>query len=373
MKIKKFVAASMPEAMKQIRADLGSDAVILQSKEIQQGGVLGLFKKKKIEVVAALDPQPIPVNRRPETVSSGPPPINHIQPKQIGHQEDVLSEIKHLKKILEQQAKQSETGFLPDYQLMYEYLRDQEVEEQLAKELIESIINKYQNIEQSLTPEIVVTQLRDEIENRLHHVSFEGIAYDQKVIQFAGPTGVGKTTTLAKIAANCILKDHKRVAFITTDTYRIAAIEQLKTYARILNVPVEVAYTIKDYHEAIKKLSAYDTILVDTAGRNFRDEKYIQELEENIGLQTKTYLVLSLTAKPNDIMDIFKQFQHLAIEQVIFTKADETMQYGSMINIALNGQAGIAYVTNGQDVPDDILKPSPELITDYVLGGYLDE
>lgn len=373
MKVKKFIAASMPEIMKKIRADLGSDAVILHSKEIRRGGFLGLFKKKMIEVVAALDPQPIMKQEQPRSLPNHVPLPNHSQERRIDDNAEVLNEIKYLKKILEHQAKQSDHGYLPDYQFIYQYLLSQEVEDQLAKELIDSVIRKHEDGSQSLTPEIALTQLREVLGERLRDVSFKGITYDRQVVQFAGPTGVGKTTTLAKIAANCILVDRKKVAFITTDTYRIAAIDQLKTYAKILDVPIEVAYTIKDYREAIEKFSIYDIILVDTAGRNFRDEQYIADLQKNIGSDTKTYLVLSLTAKPNDIIDIYKQFQHLSIEEIIFTKLDETMQFGSLINIVLNNKVGIAYLTNGQAVPDDILTPTPKIITDYILAGYSNE
>lgn len=373
MKVKKFIAATMPEIMKEIRADLGSDAVILSSKEVQQGGFLGLFKQKKIEVIAALDPQPMVPSKQVKEAAKKEPDFNQAHIKSAQSNIEVLNEIKYLKRILEQQAEQSESSYLPDYQLVYQHLLDQEIEKGLARELIESVISRHENTEQSITPKVIFDNLVEEIDQRLNEVSFQGITYDQQVIQFAGPTGVGKTTTLAKIAANCMLVDHKKVAFITTDTYRIAAIEQLKTYARILDVPVEVAYTIEDYNQAIRKFSTYDVILVDTAGRNFRDEKYIQELQENIGLNTKTYLVLSLTAKPNDVIDIYKQFQHLSIKEVIFTKLDETLQYGSMINLTLRYQIGIAYLTNGQDVPDDLVQPTSNIITDYILGGYLND
>jgi len=374
VKIKKFVATSMPEAMKQIRADLGADAVILNSKEIRQGGFLGLFKKRKIEVVAVLDPQPVVQNKR--EVGNNNLASNVATANDTESNSKVLSEIKYMKKILEQQVKQSNHRFLPDYQLAYQYLIEQEIEEGLAKELIESVITEHEKEEQSATRESVFTTLQTELKSRLKDVSFQGITYDQQIIQFVGPTGVGKTTTLAKIAANCMLIDKKSIAFITTDTYRIAAIEQLKTYARILDVPVEVAYTTEDYHQAVKKFSGYDLILVDTAGRNFRDEKYIKELEKNVDIDTKTFLVLSLTAKPNDIVDIYHQFQHLSIHEVIFTKLDETLQYGSMINIALKNKVGIAYLTNGQDVPDDLIRPNANIVSHYIineLSEYLNE
>src|SRR5699024_10942538 len=104
--------------------------------------------------------------------------------------------------------------------------------------------------------------------------------------------------------------------------------------------------------------------------------KYIKELEKNVDFDTKTFLVLSLTAKPHDIIDIYKQFHHLSIHEIIFTKLDETLQYGSMINIALKNKVGIAYLTNGQDVPDDLIKPNPDVVSHYIineLSGYLNE
>lgn len=375
MKIKKFVAATMPEAMKKIRDELGVEAVILNSKEVKTGGLFGLFKKRSIEVVAALDPQPITHRQKQEVAPLTPPKVksNTFEVKNNHNESDVLKEIKYLKKILEQQVTKDNSNYAIDYQLLYDFLLKQEVDDELAKDLIETVIKTHDGTKQTITVEQVITDLQLEIEERLAKISFQGMTYDQKVIQFVGPTGVGKTTTLAKVAANCMLKDGKKVAFITTDTYRIAAIEQLKTYARILDVPVEVAYTQEDYKHAIHKFSAYDVILVDTAGRNFRDHKYVEELQKNIGLDTNTYLVLSLTAKPKDIIDIYKQFDHLPIHQVIFTKLDETMQYGSMLNITLNHKTGIAYLTNGQDVPDDIIQPSPKKITDFILGGYFNE
>ena len=160
------------------------------------------------------------------------------------------------------------------------------------------------------------------------------------------------------------------MAFITTDTYRIAAIEQLKTYARILNVPLEVAYNVDDYKAAIAKLSDYDVILVDTAGRNFRDSKYITQLtnliDEVPGIFT--YLVLAITVKPKDLHDVFEQFKQIPLKEVIFTKVDETTQYGSMLSITLLNNIGIAYLTNGQDVPDDLIKPDPTSIGKLIVG-----
>lgn len=181
---------------------------------------------------------------------------------------------------------------------------------------------------------------------------------------------MGKTTTLAKAAADSILIHNKKVAFITTDTYRIAAIDQLKKYAEILNVPVEVAYNLEDFKKAAERFADYDVIFVDTAGRNFRNQEYVEDLSRIIEFNTEmeTYLVLSLTSKEKDMDDIYHQFSLIKIKQTIFTKADETSTYGTMLNFIIRHQVGVAYLTNGQDVPNDIETASPELIASKILG-----
>lgn len=369
MKIKKYIAGTMPEAMKQIRADLGSDAIILNSKEIKHGGIFGIFKKKKIEVIAALDKQPI---KETSNLEVDVQPVAPIVQKDDANSE-VLNEIKYLKKILEQQGVQSEAIYLPDYQLAYQHLIDQEVESIYAKEIMDTVVKNNEADEDMPSQEIIIQDVRLEIKKRLTEIKQEEVTSLYKVLHFVGPTGVGKTTTLAKIAANKMLNEKQKVAFITMDTYRIAAIEQLKTYARILDVPIEVAYSIEDYKNAVQKFESYDLILVDTAGRNFRDAKYVNELLGNMDQEIKTYVVLSLTAKPKDIIEIYDQFNHIEKKEVIFTKIDETRQYGSILNIALANQIRVAYITDGQDVPDDLIEPSPEVISNYIVRGYLDE
>ncbi|HLR74711.1 MAG TPA: flagellar biosynthesis protein FlhF [Virgibacillus sp.] len=376
MKVKKFIATTMPEAMQQIRTELGTEAVILQSKKIKQGGFLGFFQKSKFEVIAALDPQP--VSRKQEqdlNLQSEKKVKDSITTSSNSHEKDIISEIKHLKKMLEQQSLSDDDLFKPDYQIVYNYLLTQEVERDLAKDIINSVVEKHNLNEQSPHISEIVSHTEREIEQRLGLLSFEGMTYSSRIIHFIGPTGVGKTTTLAKLAARSMLLDKKKVAFITTDTYRIAAIEQLKTYARILDVPVEVAYSIEDYQDAIEKFSHVDLIFVDTAGRNFRHENYVQELTNQIQAydRVEALLVMSLTAKAQDIVHIYEQFSHLSQKKVIFTKVDETRQYGSMLNIALQHNIDIAYLTDGQDVPDDLIEPSAKLISNYIMSEYDDK
>ncbi|RDW17818.1 flagellar biosynthesis protein FlhF [Oceanobacillus chungangensis] len=373
MKMKKYIAPTMLEAMKEIRKELGPDAVILNSQEIQQGGILGLFKKKRIEVVAALDS--VPKQRKLEEKRMvQEKKLDHFLPQRANNESAiVLSELKQLKKMMEYQAEKV-NQYPIQYQEMYQHLLYHEISSTIARQIIDALIARHEAAEITADMDTVKRDTKELINEMLQDIPFNSIAYEKKVIQFVGPTGVGKTTTIAKIAANMILKDHKKVAFITTDTYRIAAIDQLKTYAKILNIPLEVAYSIPDYKRAVEKFHDYDVILVDTAGRNFRDEKYVRELEKSVAMQVAmdTYVVLSLTAKPQDIIEIYKQFRHLSVKEVIFTKLDETRQYGSMLNVVIDNQIGVAYVTNGQDVPDDLMKVSTERIAELLVGDFGD-
>lgn len=377
MKVKKYTAATMPEAMKQVRKELGTGAVILNSKEVKHKGFLGLFKKSRIEVVAAHDPDPIrPSNN--QMIQDKVADTTKTENKQDGSKKDsdnlVLEEIKQLKKMLHYST--DETSHYPmNYRLVYEGLIAQEVEPILAKQLVDKVMDKASDLEpENVNYRDIVNTLATVLKTELSGFPYKGIEDTKKIAQFVGPTGVGKTTTIAKIAAKCMLEDQKKVALITSDTYRIAAVEQLRTYAKILDVPMEVAYTADDFRQAFEKYANYDVILVDTAGRNFRDEQYIRQLKETTRPEWEmdTYLVLALTAKAEDITTIYDQFSQIGIKEVVFTKTDETRQYGSFLNISLGKQTGIAYATNGQDVPEDLLKLSPSLISDYIVDGLRD-
>ncbi|MFA1820658.1 flagellar biosynthesis protein FlhF [Virgibacillus oceani] len=373
MKVKKYAAATMPEVMKQIRNELGPEAVILNSRKVKHGGFLGLKKKSRIEVVAALDPQPLKENKQ-ELKQAAASVLPDEKSKITYPNDHILNEIYVLKKMIHQSTS-DKTKYPAEYQRVYMQLLEQEVEETVANKILDQVVKHHdsENIEPSYKR--IQQDVKTEILNQLKNLSFQPISTEQKIVHFVGPTGVGKTTTIAKVAAERILKEGRKVAFITTDTYRIAAIEQLKTYAKILQVPVKVAYTKEDYIHAVHTFADYDYILVDTPGRNFREKKYVNALIQSINtdFSINMYLVLSLTAKSNDNLEIYDQFQHLPINQVIFTKADETRQYGSMLNMTLEKNMGIAYIANGQDVPDDLMEVTPELISDFVLGGIHDE
>lgn len=368
MKIKKFIVDTMPEAMQRIRSELGEDAVILSSKEIETGGFLGFFTKKKLEVIAAIDEERRPKPRR----------VERPKPKK----RDVYDELSELKQLVHQISEQIDEKRVPTseypapFQTIDDHLRRQGVTKKVRLQLMKHLLRKWsEQADASFELSGLVRELDRYVERELAKCRFGGIDFQKKVVVIVGPTGVGKTTTIAKIAADSVLKKHKKVALITTDTYRIAAVDQLKTYAKILNIPIEVAYSIDDFKNAVEQFARFDLIIVDSAGRNFRNPLYVEELSKVIDFDddVETFLTLSLTSKYEDMKEIVDQFSLLPIEQVILTKKDETGTFGAMFNIPFELKKGIAYVTDGQNVPDDFVEASIPYIKRSVIGEIIDE
>ncbi|UOE92822.1 flagellar biosynthesis protein FlhF [Alkalihalobacillus sp. LMS39] len=384
MKVKKFTAASMPEAMKQIRAELGHDAVILNSKEVETGGLFGFFTKKSIEVIAAIDqmPQvkrPTPKPVQPKMVKQEIEPvfskerIEKLKPSQ--DQEQLMKEIQQLKTMvhtISNQQQPSEKEYPEPFQQIEDQLLEQEVNKSIRLELMKHLLKKWYSTEKEESEQMdIAKEVKAYLEAMVADVDMGGIDFSKKYINIVGPTGVGKTTTIAKIAAHSVLKKHKKVALITTDTYRIAAVEQLKTYSKILNIPFEVAYSIEDFRKAKEQFSSYDLVLVDSAGRNFRNSLYVEEIRKIIDFndEMETYLVLALTSKYKDMKSIFEQFSLISIQKLIFTKKDETSYYGAMLNMMHDYHVGVAYITTGQNVPDDIVEADSDTIINAILEG----
>lgn len=375
MKIKKFTAPTMPEVMKQIRQDLGPDAMILNSKEIKIRGFLGLFRKSAIEVVAALDPDPIQSNQ-----TEIPNEINEVNSQslskgveektaKIESNDNIYREIKQLREMVELQTQSTnKINYGPKYQHVFNHLVNQELDEKMVHQVISNVKKSLDN-KVDPSSEALHKALKIELEQLVASIPFKPISYDKRVVHFVGPTGVGKTTTIAKIAAKSMLLENKKVAFITADTYRIGAIEQLKTYAKILDIPIEVAYSYSDYQASLEKFSSFDLVLVDTAGRNYQDKQYVDELKDVIKFNDEMdiYLVLSLTTKSKDLLEIYKKFKPIPIKSLVFTKLDETNSYGNLFNIPIMDKLGISYLTVGQDVPDDIVVPSIQTLCEYIM------
>ncbi|MWV43532.1 flagellar biosynthesis protein FlhF [Paenibacillus sp. HJL G12] len=467
MRVKRYLVDTMPEAMLQIRKDLGSDAVILSTKETKIGGFLGLFRQKKIEVVAAVEneeqvknnkPQPaaarnsvaVPKKAVPQAYkktaeltssahaasaasemaaasTTSAPDQKEYAPEVAARSEvsfsnnleDILAtkefEEGQAVKLSEQILVKSQESFPPNKDNeRLENLSRSTAEDKLLEELREmkawmakisrqsamqqtlpEVLQKLQDqlLQQDIDADIIQewigaahefwerngktsdeaeleTFMRDQIKSFLSNRFGGGIAQDTKIVYVAGPTGVGKTTTIAKLAAEQLFKYHRKVGFITSDTYRISAVEQLRTYASILNVPLEVVQSPGDMQRSLQRLNYCDLILMDTAGRNYRNELLVSELQSLFSPEEKseTYLVLSLTSKTRDMMKITEHFSKYGLDKVIFTKLDETGSYGSIINLIHEYPLLLSYMTNGQNVPDDLILPGDQTLGSLLLG-----
>ncbi|UJF35360.1 flagellar biosynthesis protein FlhF [Paenibacillus hexagrammi] len=432
MRVKRYVVDSMPDALQKIRTDLGKDAVILNTKEIRTGGFLGMFGKKKIEVIAAIDggagqvaasptapkyqpaKSPImaasqaPVKETyhsdfPEVpdvlvsaaatapsrqlvttaASAAPPSISSARQSYTSNSnltveaggkpndDKLLEEIKQMKEMMKKLAVAGASEELPEcLQVIEQKLLYQEVDPQLVKQMIDQVLLDAEEKQLELiSEEFAETSIRRQIASILHTGNNKRILSNTRVVHFVGPTGVGKTTTIAKLAAEQVLKYQKKVGFITSDTYRIAAIEQLKTYATILNIPLEIVFSPQDLSRAFHNLEGCDVIFMDTAGRNFRNEMYVSELNALLKTQgnSETILVLSMTTKYRDMKAITNNFNKFKVDKVLFTKLDETDSFGAIVNLINEFSLQLSYVTNGQSVPDDISEMNENEIIDLLL------
>jgi flagellar biosynthesis protein FlhF len=253
---------------------------------------------------------------------------------------------------------------------LYTELIDVEVEEDLARDLIRQL---RQNVapEKLADAESSKARLRAMVEGEIRCTAPIGaVPGRRRVVALVGPTGVGKTTTIAKLAANFRLRDGIRMGLVTVDTYRIAAVEQLRTYAEIIDLPMKVVTSPREMRRALDELSGLDLVLIDTAGRSPRDELKIQELKSLLAEARvdEVHLVLSMVASPRSLQATAEKFAPAGTTAMILTKLDEAVGMGSLLSVARRVPLPVSYLTTGQDVPDDIEHASARRVTRLILG-----
>lgn len=334
MQIKRFEARDMQEALRQVKEILGPDAIILSTKSGRRAGNGPRGAKiPTVEVVAATD-APIP-----EPLDPGSPAMRGGSRASVATLEDPF-----LRRILS-------LGLLPEFA------------GKLAEE-IKALCPRDRGEENLKTG---LNYLRWKL---MESVEIMPELQGPRVWAFVGPTGVGKTTTLAKVAAHFSLRFKKRMILITLDTYRIGAIEQLKTYARILGLPLEIVTGPEELGEIIRKYQELDLLLIDTAGRNPYQPSQMEELKNflTVDPRIENHLVLSATTKDFDLDQIVRRFSVLPIQSYIFTKIDETEEYISLFNQLLRCRRPLSFLTNGQRVPEDIEMATKGRVAGLVLN-----
>lgn len=350
----------MPEAIKKIRGEFGPDAIIIDSKPIRNKGIRGLFQKKIIEVVAAYEPDKSkPLGRREVTKPAKEPKVEEKKDlqqekidqlsKQLESLQDTVTAFSNKIRIAN---KETTLTFTPEVLELYNRLLEQDVKEDLAKEICvqtQDISTKkaieYRSVARQLIKDMMGEPAPFKVKN-----------FKRNVLMFAGPTGAGKTTTLAKLASMFALEQNLNVGLINMDTYRIGAIEHINIYADIMDIPLKTAYNADELKEAVKSFEDKDIVLIDTAGKTMGDEGYKKEIEEYIGAGEvdDIILVVSATTGNKACKEIFDNFSFVDEYKLIITKLDELSVWGSVLNISDYSKHPPSYITQGQNVPDDI-------------------
>ena len=428
MTINKFQARTESEAVEKAKKEMGPEVVIMNVRTVKPKGMFRAFKGVTYEVTAALEEaepkQPVVKEqvavKQPERINLtadeqiqipfAPPQKQALEQQaekvllqiqkqgeiEVSQNQDdgkkihssaIEKRLDSLQSLLEERisaekANQEDDMVNPDdgkakesfsfVKMLYQTLLDNEVHEKYANQVLdelEKVTSKGTSIDYILSHIYQKLILKF---GQPKPIELDG--EKPLVVFFIGPTGVGKTTTVAKIASRYKVDEGKKAAFLTADTYRIAATEQLRTYANILDMPLTIVYSPEETKDAVDKLSDCDLIFVDTAGFSHKNEAQCEDVKNLIesvsgDYMTEVYLVISATTKYRDLQDICDIYQRFTDYKLIFTKLDETSCYGNLLNIHLYSGASLSYTTNGQNVPDDIEVFDTQKVVKKLLGG----
>lgn len=410
MIIKKFLGKTEEEAMEAARKELGSGVVVMNVRTVKKKGIAGIFGAKQIEVTVALEEEGGAVRpARKDAVPSEQEAVQlerkvqdaqaavnvmsessqNIEKKLDSLQTLLVSRFRQEEDARAEQAQQDEAASEEEKEsgaaaqdkepteqekfvrLLYNTMLENEVEEKYANQIIDEADK---NRKPNLPFDYILANVYQKM--ILKFGKADGITPAEngpKTLIFMGPTGVGKTTTIAKIASHFAVEEKKKIAMLTADTFRIAAAEQLRTYANILEVPFRVIYTEEELKTAISDFKDYDYIFVDTTGHSHQNEELLEKMKKLLATaaeagESQAFLVLSTTTKYRDLQRISSSYKEIADYQLILTKLDETSTLGSLLNLKLFTDADIAYVTCGQNVPDDIEQFNPQKAVKQLLS-----
>jgi flagellar biosynthesis protein FlhF len=419
MRIKKFTAHSLKDATHQMRIELGPEAIILNTRTVPRVNGRGLFGRDTCEVTAAIDdgdsaPKPGGTDRRQPSVPftrylesqhdparaaqtkaspademtkvaegfearrGGSAPASRPVPQQAADVAGILdlrNEMETMRGTLRQISDHIRYSRMPELPEIlretYAHLIENDVEEEISRQLVQAIggtLSRDQLSNKALVQEALLQAMAGMI--RIPEAS-RMRRRKTRIVALVGPTGVGKTTTIAKMAAIQKLLHRKNVALISTDTYRIGAIEQLRTFAAIADIPMEVVYRPSEMAPAIRRFRDRDLLFIDTVGRSHRSRKEIAELGRFVEAADpdEVHLVLSASTAPKAAREIIARFKAAGPNRLLFTKLDEAVSLGSLLSLLHTQRLPVAYVTTGQTVPDDILTVESARFASMILAG----
>lgn len=371
MQVKRYVAPTFAQALIQAKNELGTDAMIVESKKLRVGGIFGFFGRQMTELTMAVDrldagtqQSPVPTVRA--KTSAGPVQGQAPDPA-LSSIERELATLRTAITRLTGADPSGEPSISPPvrgYSLqVFRDLVANGVEEALALDIARRL-------------EVGGPETHNSLRRELGRLLGPMAPIDprpgvRRVVALVGPTGVGKTTTVAKLAAQFALKRGLKVALITSDTFRIAAIDQLRTYADILGIPLHAVDSPADMAAAMRETAAFDVVLVDTGGRNHKDHLRMQELRELLAVlrPDETHLVCSATCNPRDAFSALESYLPLGVNRLTFTKIDEASAPGVILNLRVRCNQPLGYLSHGQSVPDDIIPADQADFTKLLLGA----
>ncbi|MBE5851655.1 MAG: flagellar biosynthesis protein FlhF [Lachnospiraceae bacterium] len=416
MIIKKFVGKTEEEALGLAKAELGENVVVMNVRNAKRKGLFKFLKKQQIEVTVALEDENeryavaaakqetdmkeafrqvaqianvAAETKRTERRAEDKPaeektPVSENLTVKASAEEKKGTSVSVEKKLQEaDELREKEAVVLEESEgedgqmikfmkLLYNTMLDNEVNEKYANQIIHEM---QKNTKPHMPFDHALANVYQKMILKFGKAApIEPAQQNPKVVFFIGPTGVGKTTTIAKIASKFSVEEKKKVALLTADTYRIAAAEQLRTYANILEVPFRVIYSVDEMETALRDFMNFDYILVDTAGHSHQNvtqkenmNSFIHSLDGKV--EKEVHLVLSATTKYRDLLSIADTYTDMTSYKIIFTKLDETTTLGNLLNLKLYTGASMSYVTCGQNVPDDIEVFNPQKTVKNLLGG----
>ncbi len=378
MQIKKFTAPTLKEASLKMKTELGDEAVILGTRVIQNETLHG--SQRKFEITAGIETEfnepVLEVQLEEKRKSSeGKNYLNEIsklrdkifinpQPEMEKHLRDTSASEKT------KTAKRIKNNIETDIKEIVDILINREIQ----KPIISSILKQLKKFRSYLHPSNIDSYVLSSIASMIPTYNFEiHKKNNPKVVALVGPTGVGKTTCIAKLAVISKILHNLNVGLISIDTYRLGALDQLRIFSEISNVDMLVAYEPKDMPGLLNSFKDKDIVFIDTAGRSQNNKEHLMQAKEflTVSKVDETYLVLSTTSTTKNLIDVSKKFRVLNYNSVIFTKIDEAVSYGNILNIINNFDIPVSFLTNGQIIPDDIISADPEFIANIIYTGKL--